>query len=383
MEGWNDGGYETNAGFQDAIQQAKNLANHPIVKRHVCLMPDFHVGYGMPIGGVIGTQGGVIPNAVGVDIGCGMIAGRTTLEARYLSKDLLGKLRLEIHKRIPVGMTHHEKAQNHPYLDKAKLVGEGILDDAVIAREFEKADKQIGTLGGGNHFIEIQEDQNGEVWIMIHSGSRNLGKQVCDHYHKIAKDYMEKFHSDIPDMDLAFLPEGTKEYNDYLRAMNFCLKFAEHSRALMLERVLDAFREVGMSTALQFNIDTHHNFARMENHSGSNYLVHRKGAVEARGHVTIPGSMGTASYICKGLENPESFSSCSHGAGRVMGRKEANRAITHEQALDMMKDVVFGIKNGDYDEMPVAYKDIHKVIEWQKDLVEPVYTLKPLAVCKG
>lgn len=381
--GWIEGKYETAPGFVDAVQQAKNLANHPIVKKHVCLMPDFHVGYGMPIGGVIATQGGVIPNAVGVDIGCGMVAGRLNLEAKELSKEFLQKLRLEIHKRIPVGMSSHQEKQNHPYLSEANLDEMNVQYDPVISKQREKADTQIGTLGGGNHFIEIQKDQEGQAWIMIHSGSRNLGKQVCDFYHGLAKQNMELYYSDIPDKDLAFLPQGSTDFIEYMRAMKFCLGFAEASRQQMFDKVIEAFKECGISCMPILQFDTHHNFARMEHHFGSDYLIHRKGAVEAKGLVTIPGSMGTASYICEGLENADSFRSCSHGAGRMLGRKEANRTITHEQAQEMMKDVVFGIKQGDYDEMPTAYKDINEVIKWQYDLVKPVYKLMPLAVCKG
>lgn len=362
--------------FDNALEQARNLANHPLVKKYVCLMPDFHVGFGMPIGGVIAVQGGVIPNAVGVDIGCGMIAIQTTLKAEQLSKDKLQEIRLEIHKRIPVGMTSHKERQHNPYLKEK-------IGDTIIDEQLEAADYSIGSLGGGNHFIEIQADEEETVWVMIHSGSRNLGKRVCDYYHGIAKDYMEKFHSDIPDMDLAFLPTEVPEYEAYLKAMRFCMGFAEASRESMFHNVESAFSAVGINFEIQKKFDTHHNFAELENHFGENFMIHRKGAVKAKGLVTIPGSMGTSSYICEGLEPKESFNSCSHGAGRVLGRKEANRVIKHEDAVKSMEGVVFGIKQGDYDEMPMAYKDITKVIEYQKDLVKPVYKLRPLAVAKG
>jgi len=364
-------------GFDEAIDQAKNLANHPLSKKYVCLMPDFHIGYGMPIGGVLATQGGVIANAVGVDIGCGMVAGRTNLKADDLSRELLQAIRLSVHKRIPVGMSHHKERQSSEHLDSYDF------DDPVISKQLESAYYQIGSLGGGNHFIEIQADQNDIVWIMLHSGSRNLGLQVCNYYHKIAKDYMDRFHSDIPDMDLAFLPEGVKEYEMYLKAMQFCMKFAEDSRESMFKNVMAALEENGLKFDVPEKFDTHHNFASMENHFGQNLLIHRKGAVKAEGLVTIPGSMGTSSYICEGLKPVESFNSCSHGAGRVLGRKQANSIITHDQAVEAMQHVVFGIKMGDYDEMPMAYKDIDKVIEYQKDLVKPIFKLRPLAVCKG
>ena len=383
IEGWMNGNYDTEPGFIDAIQQAKNLANHPLARKHVALMPDFHVGYGMPIGGVLATQGGVVPNAVGVDIGCGMIAMRTNMDAEKLSKEDLQNIRLQIHKLIPVGMNHHKEKQNHELLSTDNLILSGMNNNPVIREQWEKADYQIGTLGGGNHFIEIQKDQHGKVWVMIHSGSRNLGKQVCDYYHKKAKELNELWHSDIPDPDLAFLPEGTKEYDEYMKAMNFCLAFAEASRLQMLNSVKDAFEAWGFEFEAEEIFDTHHNFAAKEHHFNQNFLIHRKGAVKAEGKLTIPGSMGTASYICEGLQPTESFNTCSHGAGRAMGRKHANSVITHDQAKEMMKDVVFGIKQGDYDEMPIAYKDIHDVIKWQSDLVKPLYTLTPLAVCKG
>lgn len=363
-------------GYEEAITQAVNLANHPLSRKWVCLMSDFHIGYGMPIGGVLATQGGVIPNAVGVDIGCGMIAAKTNLQAYDLSKEKLQELRLEIHKRIPVGMRHHAEKQNHAYL-KVKST------DPIISKQLEAADYQIGTLGGGNHFIEIQYDGAGTVWIMIHSGSRNLGLKVANYYHTIAKDYMDTFKSDIPDMDLAFLPDSVQEYRMYLDAMRFCMGFAEASRESMFQQVKLAFEAQGFPFEEDLKFDTHHNFASMENHYGQNLLIHRKGAVKAEGLVTIPGSMGTASYICEGLKPAESFNTCSHGAGRVLGRKQANATITHDQAVESMQHVVFGIKQGDYDEMPMAYKDIEKVIEYQSDLVKPQYKLLPLAVCKG
>lgn len=364
-------------GFDEAIEQAKNLANHPLSRKWVCLMPDFHIGYGMPIGGVLATQGGVVPNAVGVDIGCGMVAGKTNLKVSDLDKELLQAIRLSIHKRIPVGMTHHKEKQASDLLDSYDF------DDPVISKQLESAYYQIGSLGGGNHFIEIQADQNDVIWIMLHSGSRNLGLQVCNYYHGKAKEYMEKFHSNIPDMDLAFLPEDVEEYGMYLRAMQFCMKFAEASRESMFQKTMEAFLENGLKFDISEKFDTHHNFAQMENHYGQNLLIHRKGAVKAEGLVTIPGSMGTSSYICEGLKPKESFNTCSHGAGRVLGRKQANALITHEQAVEAMQHVVFGIKQGDYDEMPMAYKDIDKVIEYQSDLVKPLFKLRPLAVCKG
>jgi len=371
--------------FSNAIDQASNLANHPLCQKWVALMPDFHVGFGMPIGGVIATKGGVIPNAVGVDIGCGMIATQTSLNTQLLDKASLQKIRLEIHKRVPVGTAGHAQRQNHPWLSDDNVKNNNLFFDPVVGKQKvrEEADRQIGSLGGGNHFIEIQKDQDDQIWIMLHSGSRGFGHKICEYYHKQAVEFCEKYHSAIPTKELAFLPVDTDDYRGYMLAMNFAMVYAEENRKAMYKAVKEAFEACGFKYQELQQFDTHHNFAAMENHYGENLMIHRKGAVKASGLVTIPGSMGTASYICKGLEPKESFNSCSHGAGRVMGRRQANEAITHEEAVEAMKDVVFGVKQGDYDEMPAAYKDIEKVIKYQKDLVKPMYKLTPLAVAKG
>lgn len=383
-------------GADDTVmEQFHNLANHPLAHKWVCAMPDFHPGYGMPIGGVLTTRGGVLPNAVGVDIGCGMIAVRTQIEAGSLSHDALQALRLAIHARVPVGFQSHESPP--------RMLGEVMPDapagSAVITKHWDRAAQQLGTLGGGNHFIELQcEDAffmgrgesvvkvGGEkrLWIMLHSGSRNIGKQVCDHYNNIAKGYMASFHVDV-DSDLAFLPNTVPEYDAYLADMRWCMAFAEANRQAMLEAVYGAFEERGWSRSalgIDLTVDTHHNFAAMENHYGENLLIHRKGAVKAIGLVTIPGSMGTASYIGEGLTPRDSFNTCSHGAGRVMGRKVAQRTITKARAEQSMANVVYDAK-GKRDEMPDAYKDIDDVMDAQSDLVARRYRLMPLAVVKG
>jgi tRNA-splicing ligase RtcB len=370
-------------GWDDVLVQFQNLANLPLAEKWICGMPDFHLGYGMPIGGVLVTQGGVVPNAVGVDIGCGMIAAETDLEAEQFSRDDLEKMRQAIYRRVPVGFKHHDEAQAFP-LGLMKWAADN--RGGVIGEQYEKAKRQLGTLGGGNHFIELQRAPDGKLWIMLHSGSRNVGKKVCDYYTKIARKYMQDFASAVPDLDLAFLPRSVPEYDAYLAEMNWCLAFAEESRKMILAAVENALQEI-TRVVVNFDtvVDTHHNFAAMENHYGKNYLVHRKGAVKAQGLVTIPGSMGTASYICQGLEPVESFNTCSHGAGRVIGRKAANRlwAGKHDEAAATMEHVVFGVREGDYDELPFCYKDIDAVIEAQSDLVRPVTRLEPLAVVKG
>jgi tRNA-splicing ligase RtcB len=358
-------------------QQFLDLANHPLAERWVCGMPDYHVGYGMPIGGVLATKGGVVPNAVGVDIGCGMIAIRTDIEADALGAETLAVVRTAIHERVPVGMKHHKKPRRLP----DGLETDGALP--IVVEQRERARFQIGTLGSGNHFIELQRDGDGALWVMLHSGSRNVGKRVCDRYNDIAKKYMKKLQVDVA-RDLAFLPDDAPEHDQYIAEMRWCMTFAEANREEMLTQVLDAVEDVlGREPGVDETVDTHHNFAALEDHFGQNLWVHRKGAVQAGGLVTIPGSMGTASYICEGLSPRESFNTCSHGAGRLMGRKEANRAITHAEAVEAMQHVVFGVREGDYDEMPRCYKDIDAIIAAQSDLVRPVHRLEPLAVVKG
>lgn len=362
-------------GYDEAIAQAVDLANHPLAREWVALMPDFHIGYGMPIGGVVGAVGGVIPNAVGVDIGCGVLAARTNLKADQLSRPKLEEIRLKIHKLVPVGFNHHKRSQQHPYLKKS-------VDDPVIKPQLASADKQVGTLGGGNHFIEIQADETGQIWLMIHSGSRNLGKRVADYYHKIALKYTESA-GNLPTRDLAYIPKNKPQYQMYLKAMNYCLHFAEASRQLMLDRMIKAFAACDLPLKIEQQFDIHHNFAAAEKHYGQTLLVHRKGAVKAEGLLSIPGSMGSASYICQGLKPAESFNSCSHGAGRTIGRREAKRRFTHEQAVKSMQHVVFNVRHGQYDELPMAYKDIDRVIKLQADLAKPLHKLIPLAVVKG
>ena len=320
-----------------------------------------------------------MPNAVGVDIGCGMIAARTQYAADDVTRDDLQALRIAVHQRVPVGQTSHKIARFLP---------EALLDAAdrafVVRGLLDKASVQVGTLGSGNHFIEIQRDEDGAVWVMLHSGSRNIGLQVCNHYHKIAKRIMSDRDVALPDLDLAYLPDGEDEYEKYLADMRWCMAFAEANRAAMFGAVCEAMTEVfGAEPIADVKFDTHHNFAEVEDHFGERVLVHRKGGVRAEGLVTIPGSMGTASYIAEGLKPSESFNTCSHGAGRKLGRKEANRVIDHAQAVESMQHVVYGIREGEYDEMPGCYKDIEDVMRQQADLARPVHRLLPMAVVKG
>jgi tRNA-splicing ligase RtcB len=364
----------------NAMAQARNLANLPFAFKHVAIMPDAHLGYGMPIGGVLATEGVVIPNAVGVDIGCGMCAMKTDIQPDVArTKKALGLIR----QRIPVGFKRHKEKQDPALLPEPKN------DLPIIEQNMDTALKSLGTLGGGNHFIELQSDEDGWLWVMIHSGSRNLGKQVADAYNKAAVLANAQWHSAVPkEHDLAFLPLGTRVADDYLEEMDYCVRYALANRQLMMERVGECLAGAFGSFVQTNHVNIAHNYARMEHHFGQNVMVHRKGATSAKlGEAgIIPGSQGTASYIVRGLGNPQSFKSCSHGAGRVMGRKQAQRELSLEDQQAILDDqgILHGIRGkGDLDEAPGAYKDIDVVMENQKDLVEIVTKLRPLAVVKG
>jgi tRNA-splicing ligase RtcB len=366
----------------EALEQAKNLANLPFAFRHIAIMPDSHSGYGMPIGGVLATKGAVIPNAVGVDIGCGMCAIKTDIKEIPVKK--LKKIIGTARELIPVGFNHHKEDQDGFFMPDKPWE-----ELHVVKQQFRAALKQIGTLGGGNHFIEIQKGSDGFIWVMIHSGSRNIGLKVANHYNEVAKKLNERYHSVVgPWMQLAFLPIETEEAIDYLDEMEYCVEFALASRRLMMERMIEAITEVLGSFSHEDIINKAHNFATWEHHFGKNVMVHRKGATRAfNGELgMIPGSQGTKSYIVRGKGEKESFKSCSHGAGRKMGRKQAQRELDLKQEIDFLKrqGIVHGIRHQkDLDEAAGAYKDIDEVMKNQKDLVDIVVELQPLAVMKG
>ena len=360
----------------EAENQAKDLANLPFAFKHIAIMPDSHLGYGMPIGGVMATNQVIVPNAVGVDIGCGMMAVKTDLKEIAVEglKEIMGKVR----KSIPLGFNHHKEKQEWSGFDNAP-------DIEVIQKELNSSRYQIGTLGGGNHFIEIQKGNDGHIWLMIHSGSRNFGLKTATEYHNKAKKLCERWQSDIPNSDLSFLPMDTKAGKEYFKAMNYALEFAYANRDLMMTRFMSVVKEVTNGSELE-RINIHHNYAALENHFGKNVLVHRKGATKATQGLIgiIPGSMGSKSYIVEGLGNPESFKSCSHGAGRRMGRKEAIRTLNLEEEQLKMKDVIGKPRSQqDLEEAPGAYKDIIEVMANQTDLVKIKVELSPLAVIKG
>lgn len=366
-----------------ALEQAKNLANLPFTYNWIAVMPDTHQGYGMPIGGVIATHNVVIPNAVGVDIGCGMKARKTNLTD--IDKDTLKNVLNQIQRDIPTGFARHQKPQkiSEELTEMTKMF---TYDNVTFREIVNKMPEYMGTLGGGNHFIEIQKGDDGHIWIMLHSGSRGIGKMTCDYYNKMAEDLNKDWYS-YQAKELAFLPSHSPQGIEYLQAMEIGMKFAEDNRLHMLEKITQILGDNFPDMKYEEAIDTHHNYASLEHHYGKDVLVHRKGAVRAVGKVIIPGSMGTFSYIGEGLQNPESFWSCPHGAGRRMGRKEAMRQFTAQAVIEEMKanDIeLYKVKKADVaEECAQAYKDIDQVMKDSENLIKPLVKLKPIGVVKG
>ncbi len=386
---------------ESCLQQAVNLANLPFAVDHIALMPDTHTGKGMPIGGVIACRNAVIPNAVGVDIGCGMAFVQTDIPVRLLRETMTGSGELikmiigSILRSIPVGFKHYSKPQPSEVLDKAQTeIGKYTADEELI-KYIEESYYSVGTLGGGNHFIEIQEDENGLACIMLHSGSRMFGNMIGQHFNKLANSINEKYFSCVPSSyNLPFLPVDTDEGQRYLNWMHLAMDFAYENRAVMLEKVKAVFSElaekfIGIIPNYSDEVNCHHNYAALENHYGENVWVHRKGAVHAaEGEIAIiPGSMGSNSYIVKGNGNPESFLTSSHGAGRSYSRTGAMERFSVESVMLDLKErnVVLG-KNSKKDvpeECRFAYKDIDTVMENQKELTTPIKKLFTVGVVKG
>ena len=389
---------------EGALKQAGNLARHPALFHHVALMPDAHQGYGMPIGGVVAADNAVIPAAVGVDIGCGMIATETDVPAEVFAEMPFRRAFQEkLKARIPVG-----EGESHKSVQTWEGFEEYLSNNGERCQMWpSKLDRaNLGTLGGGNHFIELQKttsldgvgDPEGgaKVWLMIHSGSRNLGKRIEEHYHRIAAKMCSRFRVALADPDLAFLPIEEQPGHDYFTDMLFALRYAKENRWRMMEAMKEVFLEFAPGANFVRTIDIHHNYAAFEEHFGKKVCVHRKGATSAKLDEIgiIPGSMGTASYIVRGLGNPDSFMSCSHGAGRKMSRIAASTQLTAEECDKAMEGIVcerwhpyrgFGKAKGrlDLSEAPQAYKDIEDVIASERDLVEPLVRLVPMASLKG
>ena len=382
-------------------EQALHLANLPFLAGPVCLMPDTHAGMEMPIGGVIASEDVIIPNAVGVDIGCGMAYTETGIRADDLRQIMTGSGNLvqaivgDIMRNVPVGFAHHKQPMPSYVLDRALDEMDKYEKDGELLGQLDAGYFQIGTLGGGNHFIELQEDDEGFLSVMIHSGSRHFGKSVCDYFHQKARALNQRWYSQVPDSyRLAFLPVDSPEGQQYLNWMQLSMDFAAENREKMMLAVKAILEKwIGKYTEFSLNfsndINCHHNYAALENHKGKDLWVHRKGAVEAKNGqmAVIPGAMGSYSYVVMGLGNEDSFCSSSHGAGRRYSRKGAMEAFTCEEViLDLeRRGVVLG-KKGKADvaeESRFAYKDIEIVMENQKDLVIPVKRLKTIGVVKG
>ena len=386
---------------ESCLEQAYHLADLPFIHKWVCLMPDTHTGKGMPIGGVIATKGVIIPNAVGVDIGCGMNFVSTDIKAAELKEVMTGNGTLvqtiiaDIMRNVPVGFKSHKEKQLSQVLDRALTRAEQYQSNPDLFPLIDSAYYQVGTLGGGNHFIELQEDQDGYLGIMLHSGSRHFGKSICDVYHKKARALNTEWYSQVPDeYRLAFLPVESNEGQEYITWMNLAMDYAFENRARMMENVkeivaLKIRKYLNQEVLFGQEINCHHNYAALENHYDKNVWVHRKGATRVRDGelAVIPGAMGSYSYVVKGKGNEESFCTSSHGAGRAYSRKGAMAAFSCEEVLNDLKEqgIVLGkTKKADVaEESRIAYKDIQTVMENQTDLVEIVSQLKTVAVVKG
>jgi tRNA-splicing ligase RtcB len=387
---------------ESAKQQLRNLAGLPFIHSHIAVMPDVHFGMGATIGSVIATKGAIIPAAVGVDIGCGMAAQRTTLVASDLPDSLLA-LRTGIEKRIPHGRTNNGMPGDRGAWGEMAPQAVGPLAaelselmkrlDKIIAKHprLEKPARRAlthaGTLGTGNHFVEICLDESDSVWIMLHSGSRGIGNAIGSYFIEKAKEDMKRWFINLPDKDLAYLPQGSELYHDYCDAVEWAQDFARLNRDLMMVAAIAALRE---AVPKPFKLDEsavncHHNYVSWENHFGENVTVTRKGAVRARvGDLgIIPGSMGARSFIVRGKGNPDSFCSCSHGAGRSMSRTEARKRFTLEDHAKATAGIECRKDEEVIDETPAAYKDIEAVMAAQSDLVEIVHTLRQVVCVKG
>ena len=373
----------------EAEAQLRNMAALPFIYNHVAVMPDVHLGKGATVGSVIPTKGAIVPAAVGVDIGCGMCAVMTDLVANDLPDSLAG-VRTAIEQAIPVGPRSHkevpksaEKAWYHRLKEDFGSIDSkhpGLTTKASPAY-------QLGTLGGGNHFIEVCLDEADRVWVMLHSGSRNIGNRIGNYFIAKAKEEMERMFIRLPDKDLAYLAEGSTLFDDYVEAVGWAQDYARINRNLMLVAVLDAVAETLGRTVGHGDVavNCHHNYVAKEEHFGSKVWVTRKGAVRAGlGELgIIPGSMGARSYIVRGRGNPDSFHTCSHGAGRAMSRAEAKRRFTVEDHFRATEGVECRKDSAVIDETPAAYKDIDAVMAAQSDLVEVVHTLKQVLCVKG
>ena len=379
-----------------AREQLRNIAKLPFIHRHIAVMPDVHLGKGATVGSVVPTVGAIIPAAVGVDIGCGMIAARTSLRAVDLPDSLAG-LRGAIERAVPHGRTvGRGKRDRGAWESPPKQAVEGW---STLSKDFRRITERhprlkntnnighLGTLGTGNHFVEVCLDEEDRVWFMLHSGSRGVGNAIGTHFIELAKQDMRRHLANLPDADLAYLREGSAHYDDYVFAVDWAQRYARTNREIMMRHVVEAARrEIDRPFEAQAEaVNCHHNYVSREHHFGRDIFVTRKGAVSARkGELgIIPGSMGAKSFIVRGLGNPDSFHSCSHGAGRVMSRTQARRLITVEEHAEATAHVECRKDADVVDESPRAYKPIEAVMAAQRDLVEIVHTLRQVVCVKG
>lgn len=384
--------------FEDSAKaQLRNIAKLPFIHEHVAVMPDVHLGIGATVGSVVPTLGAIIPAAVGVDIGCGMMAVRTSLKQEDLPGDLPA-MRTAIEKGIPHGRTDHGGANDRgswsdtPGRVEAAWMGlEGgyrriVGEHAKVAHGF--APNQLGTLGGGNHFVEVCIDNEGSVWFMLHSGSRGIGNKIGTYFTELAKEDMRKYFINLPDANLAYLPEGTEHFKEYVHAVNWAQQYAAINRELMMQAVIEAVKKTKGTPSFQADlmvVNCHHNYVAQENHYGKNVFVTRKGAVRARrgDFGIIPGSMGAKSFIVRGKGCEESFHSCSHGAGRAMSRTEARKRFTLKDHRLATEGVECRKDSEVIDETPAAYKPIAAVMDAQKELVDILFELRQIICVKG
>ena len=370
-----------------ARQQIDNLAGMPFIFRHIAVMPDCHFGMGATVGSVIPTRGAIIPAAVGVDIGCGMIAVKTPLRRSDLPDDL-SDIRKAIEHQVPLSAGHYNrsiKKTARPRLEQleAKAAELERLDFYnKIAKNWRK---QLGSLGSGNHFIEIVLDEDGYAWAFLHSGSRGVGNRLAEHHIRIAKKLMEKWYITLPDADLAYLVEDTPEFDDYMADLEWAQEFALLNREEMMERIIKILQYRCGDFEEADRIQCHHNFTKREHHFGKNILVSRKGAIEAREGQAglIPGSMGTRSYVVRGKGDAASFNTAPHGAGRRMSRSQARKTFTMDDFDRELAGIEVNRSEAFLDELPGAYKDVDLVMEQSADLVEIVHTFRQIVNVKG
>jgi tRNA-splicing ligase RtcB (3'-phosphate/5'-hydroxy nucleic acid ligase) len=380
---------------ESARKQLENVARLPIVFHHVAVMPDVHFGIGATVGSVVPTENAIIPAAVGVDIGCGMMAVETDLPAKLLP-DSLKSLRLAIEKAVPHGRTSNgrrgDRGAWHNVPHHTAAAWKNLDDDyKTIIKKHPRIGQgndinHLGTLGGGNHFIEVCLDETDHVWFMLHSGSRGVGNRIGSYFIALAKEDMRRHVKNLPDSDLAYLREGTEHFTDYVEAVSWAQRFAMTNRQLMMGAVIAAAKkELPPFKLGEHAVNCHHNYVEREHHFGKDVFVTRKGAVRARvGDLgIIPGSMGARSFIVRGKGNPESYMSCSHGAGRVMSRGEAKRRFSVEDHVKATEGIECKKDASVIDETPMAYKDIDKVMEAQSELVEVVHQLRQVVCVKG